>query len=39
MPAVVGRRWMLSTLEDASSDLFMNVETKAKEAKKEAASN
>ncbi len=29
IPAVVGRRWMLRTLEDASGNLFMNVETKA----------
>ena len=26
IPAVVGRRWMLRTLEDASGNLFMNVE-------------
>ena len=38
IPAVVGRRWMLRTLEDASSDLFMNVEMKAREEQK-AASN
>lgn len=38
IPAVVARRWMLRTLEDASSNLFMNVETKAREEQK-AASN
>jgi hypothetical protein len=26
-----GRRWMLNTLEDATSDLFMNVEMKAQQ--------
>jgi hypothetical protein len=31
IPSVVGRRWMLRTLEDATGDLFMNVEMKAKE--------
>lgn len=30
IPKLVGRRWMLSTLEDATTDLFMNVEMKAK---------
>ena len=35
---MVGRRWMLRTLEDATTDLFMNVEMKAKEEEK-AASN
>ena len=40
IPSVVGRRWMLRTLEDATGDLFMNVEMKAKEEEKEkAASN
>jgi hypothetical protein len=40
IPAVVGRRWMLRTLEDASSDLFMNVEMRAKKEEEEkAASN
>jgi hypothetical protein len=43
IPSVVGRRWMLRTLEDATGDLFMNVEMKARaegEAEKEkAASN
>jgi hypothetical protein len=40
IPAVVGRRWMLRTLEDATSDLFMNVEMKAKKEEQEkAASN
>jgi hypothetical protein len=38
IPSVVGRRWMLRTLEDASGNLFMNVETKAREEQK-AASN
>lgn len=33
IPSVVGRRWMLRTLEDATRDLFMNVEMKAKEEK------
>lgn len=40
IPSVVGRRWMLRTLEDATSDLFMNVEIKAKrDAQEKAASN
>ena len=43
IPSVVGRRWMLRTLEDASGNLFMNVETKAREEKaseeQQAASN
>ena len=43
IPSVVGRRWMLRTLEDATGDLFMNVELKAKaegeEGKEKAASN
>jgi hypothetical protein len=40
IPAVVGRRWMLRTLADASGDLFMNVEMQAKkEAEEKAASN
>ena len=40
IPAVVGRRWMLRTLEDATGDLFMNVEMQAKKAGEEkAASN
>ncbi|MGH8177073.1 MAG: SRPBCC family protein, partial [Steroidobacter sp.] len=30
IPAFAGRRWMLRTLEDASSNLFMNVEAKAR---------
>ena len=41
-PSVFGRRWMLHTLEDATTDLFMNVEMKAKadeEGKEKAASN
>jgi hypothetical protein len=38
MPPVVGRRWMLRTLEAATEDLFMNVEMKAKGEEK-AASN
>jgi hypothetical protein len=41
IPSVVGRRWMLRTLEDATGDLFMNVEMRAKkdEAQEKAASN
>jgi hypothetical protein len=41
IPSVVGRRWMLRTLEDATGDLFMNVEMRAKkeEAREKAASN
>jgi len=40
IPSVVGRRWMLRTLEDATGDLFMNVEMKAKQdAEEKAASN
>lgn len=40
IPSVVGRRWMLRTLEDATGDLFMNVEMRAKkEAEEKAASN
>ena len=40
IPSVVGRRWMLRTLEDASGDLFMNVEMRAKKAaEQKAASN
>jgi len=41
IPSVVGRRWMLRTLEDASGDLFMNVEMRAKkeQAQEKAASN
>ena len=38
IPAVVGRRWMLRTLEDATGNLFMNVEMKAKDEQR-AASN
>ncbi len=38
IPSVIGRRWMLRTLEDATTDLFMNVETKALGEEK-AASN
>lgn len=39
-PSVFGRRWMLRTLEDATTDLFMNVEMKARnEGKEKAASN
>jgi hypothetical protein len=30
IPSIVGRRWMLRTLEDASTNLFMNVEMQAK---------
>lgn len=32
IPPVVGRRWMLNTLEDATTVLFMNVEMKAKQS-------
>jgi hypothetical protein len=41
IPSVVGRRWMLRTLEDATGDLFMNVEMRAKKAaeQQKAASN
>ena len=40
IPPVFGRRWMLRTLEDASGDLFMNVEMQAKkEGEQKAASN
>jgi hypothetical protein len=40
IPSVVGRRWMLRTLADATGALFMNVEMKAKDEEKEkAASN
>lgn len=35
IPSIVGRRWMLRTLEDATSDLFMNVEMQAKAAEAE----
>lgn len=35
IPRFVGRRWMLSTLEDATTALFMNVERRAKEEPKE----
>jgi hypothetical protein len=38
IPAVIGRRWMLRTLEDATADLFMNVEMKA-QGQEKAASN
>jgi uncharacterized membrane protein len=38
IPSVVGRRWMLRTLQDATGNLFMNVETKARDEEK-AASN
>jgi hypothetical protein len=30
IPSVIGRRWMLRTLEDATTDLFMNVEMRAR---------
>lgn len=36
IPAVIGRRWMLRTLEDATSDLFMNVEMRAKKEEEQA---
>ena len=40
IPSVVGRRWMLRTLADATGALFMNVEEKAREEVQEkAASN
>jgi Polyketide cyclase / dehydrase and lipid transport len=38
IPPVVGRRWMLRTLEQATEDLFMNVEMQAA-GKEKAASN
>ena len=38
VPSVIGRRWMLRTLEAATGDLFMNVEMRAREEPK-AASN
>jgi hypothetical protein len=38
IPTAVGRRWMLRTLEAATTDLFMNVEMKAT-GKEKAASN
>lgn len=31
IPPIVGRHWMLSTLEHATSELFMNVELQAQE--------
>lgn len=31
IPSIVGRRWMLNTLDQATRDLFRNVETKARE--------
>ncbi len=37
IPSVIGRRWMLRTLEDASTDLFMNVEMRARGAEKAAS--
>jgi hypothetical protein len=37
IPSMIGRRWMLRTLEDASTDLFMNVEMQAKGAEKAAS--
>lgn len=40
IPSVVGRRWMLRTLQDATGDLFMNVEIQAKrDLEQKAASN
>lgn len=30
IPSIVGRRWMLNTLEEATGDLFMNVEIRAR---------
>jgi hypothetical protein len=39
IPSVVGRRWMLRTLEDATTDLFMNVEMKVRAAEGKAARN
>jgi hypothetical protein len=41
IPAVVGRRWMLRTLEEACGDLYMNVEMRAKKEQEQekAASN
>lgn len=37
IPSIVGRRWMLRTLEDATGDLFMNVETRARAEQEKAA--
>jgi hypothetical protein len=37
IPPFVGPRWMLNTLEDASSKLFMNVELRARETVPAAA--
>jgi hypothetical protein len=31
IPSIVGRRWMLKTLENATGDLFMNVERQARQ--------
>jgi hypothetical protein len=31
VPAVVGRRWLLNTLEDATTDLFRSIEAKAQQ--------
>ena len=31
VPAVVGRRWLLNTLEDATTDLFRSIEAKARQ--------
>jgi hypothetical protein len=40
IPSIVGRRWMLRTRADASGDLFMNVEMRAKkDSEEKAASN
>jgi uncharacterized membrane protein len=39
IPSVVGRRWMLRTLEDATGDLFMNVEMRAKKAAEQQAAS
>jgi hypothetical protein len=30
IPAIVGRRWLLKTLEDATTDLFRSIETQAR---------
>ncbi len=37
IPPFVGRRWMLRTLEDVTTDLFMNVEIQARKPQLEAS--
>jgi hypothetical protein len=39
IPSGGGRRWMLRTLQDATGNLFMNVEMKAREEEKEKAAS